>query len=316
MSAHNCGDKYVLGLDLGPSSVGWAAIKVDERGRYAGFMELADKTAAGKTVRIPAIGVRVFPAGVDNFGQGQKEEPRNRKRRASRGLRRRLRRARGRRKRVLALLQQHGLAPGSSAELAELQKADPYELRARGISEQLKAHEMGRVILHMAKRRGFKSNRKGESKDDDRGKLKEGMGRLAGELGDKTLGQFWSERLRDNRLGGIRNKGGGYQWVAQRGQYRDEFRRIWAKQRSYDSEVLTDVLRGELEKMLEKEMLQAADNLDFERAAKLRDELTKLRETPILGQPGSRTNAHPDSDRSLKRGKKKRRKGRLKKPKF
>ena len=123
MIAQTGSDKYVLGLDLGPSSVGWAAIRLDERERFAGIAELEDKTAEGRAVRIPAIGVRVFPAGVDNFGQGEKQEsPRNKKRRESRGMRRRLRRGRGRRKRVLAKLQEHGLAPREAGELAEVQQ--------------------------------------------------------------------------------------------------------------------------------------------------------------------------------------------------
>ncbi|MCK4851173.1 MAG: UvrB/UvrC motif-containing protein, partial [Phycisphaerae bacterium] len=77
-----------------------------------------------------------------------------------------------------------------------------------------------------------------------------------------------------------------------------------------------DYERAELENMLEKEMLEAADNLEFERAAKLRDKLAKLRETPILGKAGSGGNAGQGSSRSLSRGKKKRRKGRSRRPKF
>ncbi len=241
--------KYVLGLDLGPSSVGWAAIRVNDNGDFDGFMDLPDKTPEGKPKTIPAIGVRVFPAGVDNFGQGQKEAPRNQKRRESRGMRRRLRRARGRRQRVLRLLQENGLAPTDKEAVNNLQKLDPYELRAKGVTDKLTVDEFSRIVLHIAKRRGFKSNRKGENKDDDRGKVKEGMGRLATEMGDKTLGQFWHQKLQEDRLKGIRNKGN-YQWVAQRGQYREEFRRIWDWQRRMDGTIFTDDLKKRFEKLL------------------------------------------------------------------
>ena len=77
-----------------------------------------------------------------------------------------------------------------------------------------------------------------------------------------------------------------------------------------------DYERAELENMLEKEMLEAADNLEFERAAKLRDKLAKLRETPILGEADSGANAGRGLSKSLITRKKGRRKGRPKRPKF
>jgi excinuclease ABC subunit B len=69
-----------------------------------------------------------------------------------------------------------------------------------------------------------------------------------------------------------------------------------------------DYQRSELESMLEKEMLEAADNLDFERAAKLRDKLLKLRETPILSDPDLSGASRPAEKLSLSKPKKSRRK--------
>ncbi len=77
-----------------------------------------------------------------------------------------------------------------------------------------------------------------------------------------------------------------------------------------------DYERAELENMLEKEMLEAADNLEFERAGKLRDKLAKLRETPILGEAGSVGNARRGLNKSLTTRKKGRRKGRSRRPKL
>ena len=74
--------------------------------------------------------------------------------------------------------------------------------------------------------------------------------------------------------------------------------------------------REELENMLEKEMLQAADNLDFEKAAKLRDKLAQLRETPILRDTGSTTTTTHESNNQLKPPKKPRRKSKSRRPKF
>jgi excinuclease ABC subunit B len=78
-----------------------------------------------------------------------------------------------------------------------------------------------------------------------------------------------------------------------------------------------DYQRAELESMLEKEMLEAADNLDFERAAKLRDKLLKLRETPILSAPDLSDVPRPAEKLSLSKPKKSRRKKpRSRRPKF
>jgi hypothetical protein len=40
--------------------------------------------------------------------------------------------------------------------------------------------------------------------------------------------------------------------------------------------------QGELVKLLEEEMLQAAQNLEFERAAQLRDKINELKGAPVI----------------------------------
>lgn len=55
---------------------------------------------------------------------------------------------------------------------------------------------IGRAILHMNKRRGFKSNRKADKKSDgaeSRG-MKLGISKLREAMGDRTLGEFLYER--------------------------------------------------------------------------------------------------------------------------
>jgi excinuclease ABC subunit B len=54
----------------------------------------------------------------------------------------------------------------------------------------------------------------------------------------------------------------------------------------YDVEELSKKEIVQRLKYLEKEMRRAAENLEFEKAAKIRDEIIKLRE--ILGQPVKR----------------------------
>ena len=74
--------------------------------------------------------------------------------------------------------------------------------------------------------------------------------------------------------------------------------------------------RAELESMLEKEMLEAAENLEFERAAKLRDKLVKLRETPILAEAESAGAGSRRRDKPLSTGRKGRKKGKSRRPRF
>lgn len=151
--------KLVLGLDLGPGSIGWALIELDS--------EHPERS------RIIAIGVRVFPEGVENFDT-KKERSRSESRRVARGMRRQNRRRARRRSRLVTALIGAGLWPADPNNQAALMKLDPYELRARAISisgkgaEPLDRFEIGRVFLHLNQRRGFKSNRKEQKKAEEK----------------------------------------------------------------------------------------------------------------------------------------------------
>ena len=75
---------------------------------------------------------------------------------------------------------------------------DPYELRARGLDEPLAAGEVGRVFLHLAQRRGFKSNRKSGVSKEDKGMLKviKDLDGAIQESGYRTLGEFFHHCLK------------------------------------------------------------------------------------------------------------------------
>jgi len=139
-----------LGLDLGPNSIGWALID-------------------DKAQRIIDLGVRVFPEGVDNFDT-KKEKPRNEDRRNARMMRRQTRRRAQRKHRLREALIGLGLFPAQAELQRELYAIDPYELRARALDEPLTLHELGRVLLHLNQRRGFKSNKKEQAKADAKAK--------------------------------------------------------------------------------------------------------------------------------------------------
>jgi len=168
-----------LGLDLGPNSIGWA---------------LVDDCFH----RIVAAGVRIFPEGVDNFDSA-KEASRNETRRIARGMRRQIRRRSMRKKILRQALIEAGLWPKDTAAQRALESQDPYALRARAIDvnqPKLTKHELGRLLLHLNRRRGFLSNRKEKKADKEAQGMKAEIGTLAHELEQRnqTLGQYLYEK--------------------------------------------------------------------------------------------------------------------------
>jgi CRISPR-associated endonuclease Csn1 len=244
--------RYVLGLDLGPSSIGWAAVTLDEKGNPCGIATLCNSDPKNRSAppTIPAIGSRIFPAGIENINQGVREQPLNKDRREKRATRRRLRRARGRRRKLIALLRARGMLPASDEKLSELMKKDPYELRAKGLASQVGLEELGRIFMHFAKHRGFQSNRKHQDKAPDSGKVKQAILALKEQVGEQTLGQFYWSKLSQNPLEPVRNRRDDYRWIPQRDQLRDEMGRIWQKQQGFYQGVLTYQFYKELESLL------------------------------------------------------------------
>ena len=238
---------YILGLDLGPSSIGWAAIETDEQGNPTGIVQLKNVEKS-----YPAINSRIFPAGVDNLGQGQKEKTRNKKRRESRGTRRILRRRRARKLRLIALLRQNNMLPDDDCKLAALQLTDPYELRKNALNNKmpLELYQIGRILLHFAKRRGFKSNRKDLTRDKDAGKINQARTEFKKALNNKTPGYFWYEQRKKDDREPIRNRRSQYKWIAEREQYEDELTEIWKTQQKHYPCKLTKALHDEISEIL------------------------------------------------------------------
>lgn len=224
--------ELTLGLDLGPNSIGWALLN----------------EAAGAIV---ATGVRVFPEGVDRDQKGG-EVSKNEARRIARGMRRQIAR-RARRKRRLrealvaaGLLPETALLPRDDArrvawETEQFKIADPYLLRRRALTERLEPHELGRALLHLAQRRGFKSNRKADrrKKKEDSAILAE-ISELADAVGDRTLGEYLDSLRREDPHARLRGR------HTRREMYLDEFERIWAAQRQFHPDLLTDERKDQI----------------------------------------------------------------------
>ncbi len=246
-------DFYILGLDLGPSSIGWAIVECDPD---------------GNPLRITKAGVRRFEAGVLGDIEGGRDESRATQRRDARGPRRQHWRRQWRMQKVFRTLQRHGMLPDSddSAEArhenllkldASLRASfvDPddrveahllgYRLRTRALDEKLPLDALGRAFYHLAQRRGFLSNRKAASDDEDeRGVVKQGIGELREAIeaaGARTIGEYFASL--DPEQERIRSR-----WTA-RGMFLDEFEKLWTAQSPHHAE-LTDEAKRQLHKAI------------------------------------------------------------------
>ena len=236
----------VLGLDIGSNSIGSAWVDTGEK--------------------LLVTGVSVFPAGVED-SESKRGAPKNQHRRDKRSQRRGIAR-RARRKRLLrTVLVQHGLLPTSASEEKELLALNPWQLRQRALEAALRPHEFGRVLLHLAQRRGAFGVECDED-DKDSGKVKQAMQALKDDMAPgETYGQFMARLYEAKKAPGgkktttdgktettyyhdvIRNRGGEFLYHAQRGLIQEEFNRTWEYQRSLGGplgELLTDELQRAL----------------------------------------------------------------------
>lgn len=248
---------YRLGIDIGTNSLGWCVFDLDKSGRPRG---------------IRRMGVRICSDGRDpQSGTSLAME-----RRLPRGQRRRRDRFLDRRADLMAALVRHGLMPKDKDERKKLERLDPYELRAKGLDEELPLHHFGRAIFHLNQRRGFKSNRKTDkSADPDKAKeaagMKDAIGileRAINESGCHTLGNYLYSTARKGRTVRGRKDGtvepmltvrarphaakGGrnaYDFYPSRAMYEQEFDALWAAQAARHPE-LTPEAREEIRDIL------------------------------------------------------------------
>ncbi len=217
--------RYVLGLDIGITSVGWAVIDLDRR-------------------RIDSLGVRAFNAAEDPKTRAPLAEPR----RLARSARRRLRRRAGRLRRVRDLCVRHGLLTRGQVQTAFVtakSKPDPWQLRAEGLDRILTGEEFARALFHIAKRRGFKSNRK-EDRADEEGQMKKGIERTRGiltEKGYRTVGEMF--HLDPEFSARKRNADGAYTNTVERAMVEDEVKHLFQAQRRMGNPLATEQLERE-----------------------------------------------------------------------
>ncbi len=154
---------------------------------------------------------------------------------------------------LLAALADEGLMPKDESERKDLEDLDPYQLRAQGLDAAQPPHHFGRAIFHLNQRRGFKSNRKTDKGDKDKGKIAQASKRLEELLKERqcrTFGEFLWTRHRDRQSTRIRLEGQSakalYDFYPTRQMIAHEFDTLWEKQAGFSPEFYTDAKRDRI----------------------------------------------------------------------
>ena len=215
--------KYAIGLDIGIASIGYAVVELDYEENPWGIIRL---------------GSRIFDV-AENPDDGA---PLARPRRLARSMRRRLRRHKHRIERIKALLIASKFI--SSEQLTSLYEgilSDIYELRVKALDKRIDNNELVRILLHLAQRRGFKSNRKADYTDKEKGQLLSAVSENQKRMQDnnyRTVG----EMLYKDPLFALnkRNKGGQYITTVHRDMIAEEARLIMTTQKDLGNSLITD----------------------------------------------------------------------------
>lgn len=244
-----------IGLDIGSNSLGSAWIDEDNE-----FIE---------------VGCSVFPAGVKDSKEGR-GDPKNQDRRDKRSARRCISRRSNRKRKLRKFLIRQNMLPRDRETAENLLSEDPWQLRRDGLSQTLSPYQFGRILLHLAQRRGAAGLRpvqvddEAGSKDGDSdGPIKDAIDttrRLMSELECQTFGQLVcliseneATAVKDSNgkpkldkekqpityRQKVRNSDGCFRFHADREMIRDEFRVLWDSQKARGGE-LSDLLNDDL----------------------------------------------------------------------
>ena len=194
--------RLVLGLDIGITSVGYGVIDMDE-GQFVDY------------------GVRLFKEGTAAD---------NETRRAKRGSRRLKRRKTNRLNDMKKLLQSYDLYSDHYKDFHNI-----YELRVRGLHNQLTKEELCAVIMHITKKRGTTVNSLAdESKDDESTKAILSKNQLELKQG-KFICEIQLERLQNE--GKVRGISNNFKTI----DYVHELEQILSQQ-NLDSEIINNIV--------------------------------------------------------------------------
>lgn len=216
--------KYAIGLDIGIASVGYAVLALDYDENPWGIIRL---------------GSRIFDKAENPKDGASLALPR----RLARGARRRLRRRKHRIERIKNLLVQSNIITTEQLEhLYDGELSDVFGLRVKALDKKLTSEELARVLLHLAHRRGFKSNRKADAKDKEAGELLNAVSENEKRMQNnnyRTVGEmFYKDEFFAIHK---RNKAGKYLSTVARSMIENEAKQILQTQFMLGNFAITDV---------------------------------------------------------------------------
>ncbi|EGZ50990.1 type II CRISPR RNA-guided endonuclease Cas9 [Neisseria wadsworthii] len=231
--------RYILGLDLGIASVGWALILVDGAENPVGLLDCGVRTF--ERAEVPKTGDSLALA-----------------RRQARSVRRLIRRRAHRLLRLRRLLKREGIlsaADFNSDGLPNL-PIDAWQLRVAGLERKLTNQEWAAVLLHLVKHRGYLSQRKSETQTENKE-----LGRLlAGVAENSKLLSESSEQYRTpaelavklfaEQSGHLRNKGGEYTHTFNRLDLQKELHLLFERQYALGNPFASAELQSKVDELL------------------------------------------------------------------
>jgi len=228
--------RYGIGLDIGIASTGYAIMELDEDDR---------------PIKIIRIGARVFNKPENPKDGSSLAAPR----REARGARRRLRRKSHRKQRIWRLLENEGLVTVEKENVYTGLLSDIYKLRVQALDRAVTNEEFARILIHLSQRRGFKSNRKADTKETkkkEKGLLEsvDANKSKMEESGYRTVAEMF---VNDGRFEKHkRNKpstANGYLGTVSRDLVLDEVKKIFAAQRSFSNVFANETFEAQYTKI-------------------------------------------------------------------
>ncbi|NFL34435.1 type II CRISPR RNA-guided endonuclease Cas9 [Clostridium botulinum] len=220
---------YALGLDIGITSVGWSIINLNKN-------------------RIEDLGVRIFNAAESPKDGSSLAFPR----RIARGRRRLLRRKAYRVTRVKRLIVKENIL--SKDELNNLfmnkKVIGVWDARVKALDEEVSREEWAKILINFCKRRGFRSNRKNDSKDKEAGLILESIKRNKEKMEQsnyRTIGELIYNETKNSEddYTPLRNKFGEYKRCVSRDMIRNEIYVLFDKQREFGNKFATEDIEAE-----------------------------------------------------------------------
>ncbi|PHQ65814.1 MAG: type II CRISPR RNA-guided endonuclease Cas9 [Sulfurimonas sp.] len=222
--------KIILGLDLGITSIGWALVNIDEDN--------------SKNSKIIDSGVRIFTIAEHPKDGKSLALPRREARSARRTIKRKAQKLRAIKRvlienKILTKIELDNLFIGNKKQV------DVWQLRRDALYRELNNKELSRILIHLAKHRGYSSNRKSEEATDSEGKaVLSGIGHNEEMLQKgtyKTIGEYISTKSK-KRNGKDAEGKLNYENSISRSMLVDEIELIFKKQKEFGCKFINDSL--------------------------------------------------------------------------